>query len=287
MIHGALAAAVTPLRDEGTRLDEPAFGPVADHLAEGGIDGILALGTTGEGILLTLEERCRAAELYVEACRGRLQVAVHCGAQTTADTVALAAHAAKAGADAVAVIPPPYFPLDDESLYAHLAAAAAACAPVPFFLYEFSARSGYPIPIPLVERLRKEVPNLAGLKVSDTPFEAVRPYLFEGLDVFVGSEPLLPDALAAGAAGTVSGVAAAFPDCIARLRREPSEAEARFVASVRDALQAYQFNAAVKAALAWRGVAVRGDVRAPLRPLAAEQRAELERRLDEIFAARA
>ena len=75
-------------------------------------------------------------------------------------------------------------------------------------------RSGYAIPIAVVERLRAEVPNVAGMKVSDTPFEAVRPYLLEGLDVFVGSEPLIPEARAAGAAGTVSGVAAAFPEYV-------------------------------------------------------------------------
>ncbi|MEO8291176.1 MAG: dihydrodipicolinate synthase family protein [Gaiellaceae bacterium] len=283
MIHGALAAAVTPLRDDGVRLDEGAFDPVVDYLAAGGLDGILALGTTGEGILLSLDERRRAAALYLGACRGRLSVAVHCGAQTTADTVALAQHAAEQGADGVAVIPPPYFPLDDDSLFAHFAAAALACAPVPFFLYEFEARSGYPIPLAVVERLRAEVPNLAGMKVSDTPFEAVKPYLLEGLDVFVGAEPLLPEALAAGAAGTVSGVAAAFPDCVARLNSDP-EAGPELVASIREALQAYQFNAAVKAALAWRGVPVRGDVRAPLRPLTSAQRAELEGKLEAIFA---
>jgi dihydrodipicolinate synthase/N-acetylneuraminate lyase len=284
VIHGALAAAVTPLREDGSRLDEEAFGPVADHLADGGLDGILALGTTGEGILLTLDERRRAAELYLEACRGRLAVAVHCGAQTTADTTALAAHAAEAGADAVAVIPPPYFPLDEESLFAHFAAAARACAPVPFFLYEFQARSGYAIPLAVVARLRAEVPNLAGMKVSDTPFEAVRPYIVEGLDVFIGSEPLLPQGRAAGAAGTVSGLAAAFPDVIAALDREPTEEKGKSVAALRDAVQRYQFNAAIKAALAWRGVPVRGDVRAPLRPLEKEERAALGARLDELFA---
>lgn len=284
MIHGALAAAATPLREDGRRLDEEAFGPVADHLAGGGLDGILALGTTGEGILLTLDERRRAAELYLDVCRGRLAVAIHCGAQTTADTTALAAHAAEAGADAVAVIPPPYFPLDEKSLLAHFAAAAMACAPVPFFLYEFEARSGYAIPLGVVERLRVEAPNLAGMKVSDTPFDAVRPYILEGLEIFVGSEPLLRQGRAAGAAGTVSGLAAAFPDVIAALNADPSEERTAFVASVRDAIQAYQFNAAIKAALAWRGVPVRGDVRAPLRPLDADQRLALSSTLDELFA---
>src|SRR5207245_1628201 len=76
------------------------------------------------------------------------QVAVHAGAQTTADTVALAAHALEAGADAVAVIAPPYFPLDDEELFRHLRAASGACDPVPFYVYAFAGRSGYPVPVP-------------------------------------------------------------------------------------------------------------------------------------------
>src|SRR5581483_78255 len=119
---------------------------------------------------------------------GRLRVAAHCGAQTTAATVALAAHAAETGADAVAVIAPPYFRLDDDALLDHLAAAAAACAPTPFYLYEFADVSGYAIPVAVVERLRERAPNLSGLKVSDAPFARVAPYLLDGLDVFVGAE---------------------------------------------------------------------------------------------------
>jgi dihydrodipicolinate synthase/N-acetylneuraminate lyase len=285
MIHGALAAAVTPLRDGGTRLDEDAFGPVAEFLAAGGLDGILALGTTGEGILLSRDERRRAAELYLEACRGGLEVAVHCGAQTTADTVALAEHAASAGASAVAVIPPPYFPLDEDSLFEHFRAAAEACAPVSFFLYEFEARSGYAIPQAVIARLREAAPNLAGLKVSDTPFDRVEPYLVEGLDIFIGSEPLLPRGLAKGAAGTVSGLAAAFPEHVARLNREPeADGALELVVGLREALQQFQFNASVKAALGWRGVPVGGDVRAPLLPLDASERAALEARLEELAA---
>src|SRR5919108_3392247 len=67
LIKGALAAALTPLRDNGQALDEDVFGPYADFLAEGGLDGLLALGTTGEGILLSVAERKRATELFIEA----------------------------------------------------------------------------------------------------------------------------------------------------------------------------------------------------------------------------
>jgi dihydrodipicolinate synthase/N-acetylneuraminate lyase len=275
VLKGALAAAATPLRDGGAKLDEDAFPPLVEFFADNGLDGVFALGTTGEGLLLTLEERRRAAELFIEACAGRLTVVVHCGAQTTADSVALAEHAAGAGVDAIAAVAPPYYPFDEEELTRHFAAVAAASAPTPFFLYEIAARSGYAIPLTVVERLRDEVPNLAGLKVSDTPFDRVEPYLVEGLDVFVGSEPLAAKALARGAAGVVSGLATAFPEIVASLVAEPTDEAAARIALLRDSLQRFPFIAALKAVLGKRGVPVRADVRAPLRTLTEAELGEL------------
>jgi dihydrodipicolinate synthase/N-acetylneuraminate lyase len=277
VIHGALAAALTPLQDGGSSLDEEAFEPYFSFLAEGGLDGVLAMGTTGEGLLFSVEERRRVTELCVAAAHGRLQVAVHCGAQTTADTVALAEHAAGAGADAVAVIGPPYFRLDGEALFEHFRLAAAACASTPFYLYEFEAASGYTIPLEVVERLREAAPNLAGLKVSDSPFEKVQPYLVEGLDVFVGAEALLADGLAAGAAGAVSGLAAAFPEKVAGVVREPSAAGARELGEIRAKVERFPRHAALKLLVAERGVPMSEDVRAPLRRLRPDERQELLR----------
>jgi dihydrodipicolinate synthase/N-acetylneuraminate lyase len=273
MLRGAVAAAVTPLRDEGRALDEDAVAPYVDFLAAGGVDGILALGTTGEGILLGVDERRRVAELCVAAADGRIQVAVHAGAQTTADTAALAAHAAETGADAVAVIGPPYYPLDDDALLAHFAAAARACEPLPFYLYEFRGRAGYSISPAVIERLRETVTNLRGLKVSNQPFEAVEPYLIEGLDVFVGAEGLVRQGLERGAAGAVSGLAAAFPALIARLVHD-GEGE---LGPVRAAVERFPFHAALKRIVASNGVPIREDVRAPLRPLSDAEREELDR----------
>ena len=257
MLRGNLAAAITPLRDGGDALDEGAVGPYVDFLVDGGLDGILALGTTGEGILLSVDERKRVAELFLAAASGRFQVAVHAGAQTTHDTVELARHAAEIGADAVAVIGPPYYALDEEALYRHFAAAAEAAGDLPFYLYEFKARTGYSIPLPVVERLRGRV---AGMKVSNQPWEAVEPYLLEGLDVFIGAETLVERGLQAGAAGSVSGLAAAFPE---------GGAEKRAV------LERYPFQAALKVVLGHRGLPVREDVRAPLRTLTDAERSEL------------
>lgn len=261
-----LAAAVTPLRDGGARLDTGAIGPMVEFLEAGGVDGLFALGTTGEGVLLSEGERRRAARAFRAACRGRL--IVHCGAQTTRATARLAVAAAELGADAAAVIPPPYYPLDADALVAHFVAVAAACAPLPLYLYAFTARSGYPLPPEVVTRVCDRASNVAGLKVSEAPFASVEPYLSLGLPVFVGSEPLIPEALAAGAAGAVSGMAAAFPDVVSRVLREPSEAGAARLAELRSALEAAPFVAAAKAALGLRGVPVGADVRPPMRPLA-------------------
>jgi dihydrodipicolinate synthase/N-acetylneuraminate lyase len=282
MIKGALAAALTPLRDDGAALDEEAFAPYLGFLADGGLDGILALGTTGESILFSVEERKRATELFLAAAEGRLQVVVHCGAQTTADTAVLAEHAAAAGADAVAVIAPPYFRLDAEALLRHFRRAAGACAPAPFYLYEFEAASGYAIPIEVVERLRDEAPNLAGLKVSDSPFEKVRPYLVEGLDVFVGAEALVAEALDAGAAGAVSGLAAAFPGQVATVVRAPSAEGARRLGELRAGVERFPRHGALKALVGRRGVPLREDVRAPLRRLTPAEHEELGAWLDAI-----
>jgi dihydrodipicolinate synthase/N-acetylneuraminate lyase len=272
VLRGTLAAAVTPLRDEGDALDEDAFGPYVEYLEQGGLDGILALGTTGEGILLSLAERKRAAELFVDASGEGFAVAVHCGAQTTADTIALARHSAEIGADAVAVIGPPYYQLDEEALVRHFSAAAEACRPLPFYLYEFRARCGYSIPRGAIDRLRELAPNLAGLKVSNQPFEEVEPYLIEGLDVFVGAESLVLQGLERGATGAVSGLAAAFPELVARLVRERSGD----VGEVRAMLERFPFQAAVKVCLGHRGVPIREDLRSPLRTLMPAERAELE-----------
>jgi dihydrodipicolinate synthase/N-acetylneuraminate lyase len=279
MLRGALAAALTPLRDAGEALDEAAIAPYVDFLAAGGVDGLLALGTTGEGFLLPLEQRRRTAQLFVEASAGRLQVAVHCGAQSTWDTVELAAHAADIGADGVAVMAPPYFPLDEAELFAHFAAAARAAAPTPFYVYEFAARSGYPVPVSVLEQLREAAPNFRGLKVSDTPWERFTPYLLEGLDIFVGPEAFIPQGLAAGAAGAVSALASAFPELVAAAVRQPGSAD---LAPVRTALERFPLQAAAKVVVAKRGVPIGPDVRRPLRTLTAEERAELDAWLDSV-----
>ena len=275
-LQGALAASITPLREHGSALDDDAFGPLVEFFVSSGLDGILALGTAGEGILLRVEERRRVADLFLQASDKRLQVAVHCGAQTTADTVTLATHAAEVGADAVVVIGPPYFKLDEKAQYGHFLAAATACAPVPFYVYEFAATTGYPVAPAVLERLRDSASNVVGLKVSDTPWDRFVEYVLPGFDIFVGPESLIADGMAHGARGAVSALASALPREVAAVVRDPTPAGAARLGELRAYVERFPRQAALKRLLALQGVPVTEDVRPPLRTLTVEERAELD-----------
>ncbi len=269
MLRGALAAAATPLRDGGAALDEDAFAAYVEFLARGGLDGLLAFGTTGEGILLSVDERRRGAELFLS---GALPVVVHCGAQTTRDTVALCAHAAESGAAAVAVISPPYFPLDDRALLEHHVAAAAACAPLPYYVYEFERASGYSVPASVLRDLRERAPNLVGLKVSTTPYDRFEPYLHEELDVFVGPEAFIGRGIEGGAVGAVSALASAFPEQVVAAVRDRSDR----LSELRATVERFPRHAALKRVIGRCGVPMREDVRRPLRALTDDERRALD-----------
>jgi dihydrodipicolinate synthase/N-acetylneuraminate lyase len=174
------------------------------------------------------------------------------------------------------VIAPPYFPLDAEELTRHFVQVADACDPLPLYLYEFAGRSGYAIPVGVIERVRERSPNLCGLKVSDTPFSAVEPYLaIAGMEVFVGSEPLVLQGMQAGAIGAVSGLASAFPEITAALVHDRSERANEQVALLRSGLQGIPFHAALKEVLVARDIFTSADVRAPLRGLTDGERSSV------------
>lgn len=272
----ALAAALTPLTGNGEHVDESRIAGMVTFYEASRLDGLFILGTTGEGYLLSLAERRAATEEFLRCSTGRMSIWVQCGAQSTRDTTALAEHAASRGAAGVAVIAPPYFALDERSIEQHLAAAATACAPTPFYVYVFAARSGYSVPLSVVTRLREIAPNFTGLKVSDAPFERVQPYLIPGLDVFIGAEELIHRGLAGGAVGAVSGLAAALPELTVRAVHSGAPQDSATAERVRASIQRFPFHAALKHILRWRGVPLEAAVRAPLRALDVDEITELE-----------
>ncbi len=280
MIKGTLAAAITPLRPDGGDFDDAGVSAVVDFLAESGVDGVLALGTTGEGVLFAPSERERIARAYIDAAGSRIDVAVHVGTLATIDAVRLAEQAAADGASAVAAIGPPYFAYDESALFEHFLLIGRACAPVDFYLYEFEARAGYALPLDVIERLRDALDNLRGIKISTTPWEKFSPYLSVGLDAFCGPEALIEDALAHGAIGAVSGLASGFPELVANHVNNPTPASSTTLAALRAELSQYPFHAAMKRVLIRRGVEIEDTVRRPLRALTAEETSAVDAVVD-------
>jgi len=128
----------------------------------------------------------------------------------------------------------------------------------------------------VLQRLREDASNVAGLKVSDTPWDAFSRYLLPGFEIFVGPEALIHQGLESGAVGAVSALASAFPAEVAEVVHAPSSEGAARLAELRGFVERFPRQAALKRVLGLRGVAVREDVRAPLRSLTPEERDELD-----------
>lgn len=288
-LSGVVVATITPMSRDGLALaGEEVFAAYYRFLLNRGVHGVFVCGTTGEGPLLTIDERKRVAELTVQHIAKRIPVVVHVGAMPTTQAVELAQHAAAVGADAVASVTPFFYPLDEEALFHYYRAVASAVPGMPVYLYNIPAFSRNEIPPALVGRLRRACPNIVGMKHSDANLIRLQEYRQIGGPDFAllsGSDAVAAAALALGADGCVSGNASAIPDASVALyeaaRRQDMTAmrrEQEVLHEVRILLGDGLSLASFKAAIEYRGIPV-GGVRPPHRGLNAQESTRLERGL--------
>lgn len=285
-LSGIVVATITPMTDDGARLaDDERFAAYCRFLLAQGVHGLFVCGTTGEGPLLSVEERQRVAALAVRHAGARVPVVVHAGAATTADSIALARHAASIGAAGIAVVTPWFYPLDPAALFAHFKAVADAVPALPVYLYNIPAFAGNAVTPELVARVRAACPNVVGMKHSDANLVRLQEFQAAGgpeFAVLSGSDAVAAAALALGAAGCVTGNASVLPEVplalYAAVQRGDLAAARRHQAELHEvrALLGDGLNlAAFKHGLRVRGVPV-GGVRAPHRPLTPEEAARVE-----------
>ena len=206
-ITGLVAATFTPLDADGL-LDLERIPALTKHLVESGVTGIYINGTTGEGISLSVEERCRVAEAYVEQAAGRLATLVQIGSECLGDAVALTQHAVSLGVDAISATPPCYFkPPTVEHLLDYLEPLAAAAPGVAFYYYHIPPMTGVAFDAcEFLERAGKRLPTLAGIKYTDTDLSTLLAcvQLQENrFDILYGVDEALLGALATGCRGAV------------------------------------------------------------------------------------
>ena len=213
--RGLVVPLVTPLAADGESVDVGSLAALVEFLIGRGVHSLMTCGTTGEGVLLTYEERQRIVEAAVRAAAGRAPVLAQTGAATTADTIALTRHAQACGADAATVVTPYYFRLSDAALIAHYASVAESVPGFPIFLYNIPQNTGNNLTPAVVAEIARRCPNVAGIKDSSGNLAQLAEYRSEVPRRFytlVGSDRLILAALAGGADGAVAGNANAVPE---------------------------------------------------------------------------
>lgn len=282
-LSGLIAAPHTPFAADGS-VNYPVIDKIAEHLIATGVTGAYVLGTTGEGIHCSVEERKKVAEYWAAASQGQLDIIVHTGALSIADTIELSRHAETLDIQATSVIGPCFFKpgnVDDLVEYCRL---AAMNSPSKGFYYYHSTMSGLNIDMEkFLQAAGKTIPNLSGMKFnSPDMYEFQRCLRVDGgkYDIPFGVDEFIPAGLACGALSAVGSTynyaAPLYLEIIDKFNNGDYKGIPacmdKVIAIIR-VLVEYGGVAAGKVAMQLHGIDV-GDPRRPLRPLTAAQKTD-------------
>lgn len=201
---GIWPAMITPFDEDG-ELDLSALDKLVARLIGQGAGGIYLNGSTGEGPLMTPDERKQVAERTVKVVAGQIPVIVHVGGGRPADDIVLARHAGEIGVTGISSVPPIYYPYPPESVFEHFRRIAAA-AEVPFYGYHLTGQASRPLTMDQYVDCLMEIPTAAGIKYTGpNPVDiALLRRLSDGkLMVFSGADECYLGNLAQGAEAAI------------------------------------------------------------------------------------
>lgn len=288
---GVFPALITPMLGDQT-VDYRSLGDLIEFQMDKGVHGLFPLGTTGEGLLFTPEERKQIAEFIVKTVNGRIPVVVHVGHLRTDVTIELAKHAEEIGATGISVICPYFFPLTDEMIYHHFKAVSQAVSKdFPVFVYHFPGNTRNSVTLDVLLKLTETCRNIRALKFTDTNFEEVQKISFavpNDFSIMLGPDQLFFAGLSVGTQGSVSGNANIFPEPYVRLYEcfqkgafEEAKKEQETILQIAEALQYGSNISILKNALAYRGLNG-GFVRSPLKDITKMEKEQLFEQLKHI-----
>jgi len=273
---------VTPFRDGA--FDRRAFKRLVDMQARAGVDGIVAVGTTGESATLDYKEHIEVVACAVECAAGRLRVMAGTGGNSTSEAVYLTQEAEKAGADSSLQVAPYYNKPTQEGLYQHFLEISRATK-LPLILYSIPSRCGVEIGVETVRRLAAATPRVAGIKEAGGNADRVsqlRAALGGRFSIFSGDDSLTLPFMSVGAHGVVSVASNVVPRQVARMVRAWLDGNAPAALKIHQQLYPLfkdlfiEANPLpVKAALAMMGL-IREEFRLPMVPMSARNRALLK-----------
>jgi dihydrodipicolinate synthase/N-acetylneuraminate lyase len=212
-IKGIVLPLMTPFQEDG-ELDERLGCELADFVIGAGVHALFLLGSFGQGPVLQPEQRKKFAEVIVKHVRGRVPVIVHIGTADVYSTVDLALHARSIGCDAIAAVGPYYYSDHSEyEIFEHFRELGQRTE-MPLLIYNNPPYQGYDITPAMMLRLKEQIPQLFGTKLSADSLETALAYLDQlpkDFSIFGLASALMPGALY-GIRGTIIPPMNAFPE---------------------------------------------------------------------------
>ena len=280
-LTGSIVALVTPFKDNG-EIDFPALDRLVDYQLEGGTDGILVLGTTGESSTMTDAEDVAVAQHVVNRVDGRIPIIGGAGSNSTAESLNKAKGLQMIGVDALLLITPYYNKANEEGMYRHFTTVLDQVE-IPSIVYNIPGRTGCSISDANVRRLAAH-PNVMGIKEASGSISyatSVARYVGDDFRMYSGNDDMIVPILSLGGSGVISVWANVAPRVCHDLVQ--SYLDGDYQASLKMQLDGLDLVHAlfcevnpipVKAALAMMGM-IEENYRMPLYPMADANRARL------------
>ncbi len=210
-LAGVGVALITPFVDG--RVDYKALARMIDYVIEGGVDYIVALGTTAETPTLYMPERAVIAMYITDHIRGRVPLVIGCGGNSTSEVLDQLREFDLRGADAILSVTPYYNKPSQEGLYQHFRTVAEH-SPLPVILYNIPGRSGVNMTAETTLRCARDFDNIIGIKEASGNIAQIQEIIDrrpEGFLVLSGDDGMTLDIMQRGGNGVISVAANAFP----------------------------------------------------------------------------
>jgi 4-hydroxy-tetrahydrodipicolinate synthase len=211
-IKGTGVAIVTPFKNDFS-IDFAALGRVVNHVIEGGVNYIVAMGTTGESVTLTKDEKKAIITYVAEAIEGRVPLVVGIGGNNTQEVINTIRQTNLCGVDGILSVAPYYNKPTQRGIFQHFK-AIATCSPLPIIIYNVPSRTSCNISAETCLELAHVCENILGVKEASGDMSQIMKIIKgkpENFSVISGDDMLSIPIIAAGGNGVISVLANAFP----------------------------------------------------------------------------
>jgi N-acetylneuraminate lyase len=284
--HGIFTALLTPMHGNGA-IDFESLDRLVEYQIGQGIHGFYVGGSTGEGFILTTEERKQVLETVVRATAGRVTIIAHVGCISTMESIHLAKHAELQGVDAVSAVVPFYYKVSMKEIREHYESIMAAVS-LPMIVYHFPGATGVSLSMDFYEQMSRN-PQCIGVKFTSLnlfEMQQIRARCGQDFLIYNGHDEVYTGGAYAGANGAIGSTFNMMPGMFARMFELISSEERPHMAALQ-LLQAevneviahmiqYDVLAYEKYMLYLQGVFATPTVRQPLKQFTLEERGQIE-----------